>query len=294
MALRGASKLALTPYQRPDQASSVRRASSVLLAAAAVAAGPVGAQAPAAAELWRVAASAIASPHALQVGATSSFWNPGSPNGQRHGAAGIEIVHTSDVLGLSGLLAGGSLPVAGPVRVGIALGRMQVRDLVRTTTTPDSEEGTIPVYEQFAGAHLAIQTAAFQVGALVSVHDARFDIESESGATLDFGFRAHPIHRLTIAAATHLLPITFASEPTTDYFFGAEYVVLDRWRLSSLDTRLAVQYGATYRNSGDLDHTVSSSFTINEHVLIDVALTNESAYGQRQWRPGLAIGLRLG
>jgi len=294
MALRGASKLALTPPREPDEASTVRRASSMILLAVVVTASAAGAQAPAAAELWRVAAASLASPPALQIGATSTFWNPGSPNGQRGGAAGIEIIHTSSVLGLSGLLLGGSLPLSGPVRAGLVLGRMQIRDLVRTTTSPDSEEGSIPVYEQFAGGHLAFQSSAFEAGALLAVHNARFDIESETGFTLDLGFRVHPFRRLTIAAATHLLPITLTSESTTDYYAGAEYIVVDHWKLSSLDARLALQYGATYRNSGDLDHTINAGFTVNEQVHIDAALTNEAAYGQRQWRPGIALGLRFG
>jgi hypothetical protein len=294
MALRGASKLALTPPRKPDEASTVRRASSLFVLAVAVAATPAGAQAPAAAELWRVAAASLASHPALQVGATSTFWNPGSPNGQRGGAAGIEIVHTSAVLGLSGLLLGGSLPLAGPVRAGLVLGRMQIRDLVRTTTSPDSEQGSIPVFEQFGGAHLAFQSTAVQAGVLLAIHNSRFDIESETGFTLDIGFRARPFRRLTIAAATHLLPVTLTSEPTTDYYAAAEYIVVDRWTLSTLEARLALQYGATYRNSGDLDHTLTAGFTVNEQVHIDATITNESAYGQRQWRPGIALGLRFG
>ena len=191
-------------------------------------------------------------------------------------------------------LLGGSLPVAGPLRAGLVLGRMQIRDLVRTTTSPDSEQGSIPVYEQFGGAHLAVQSSAFEAGVLLAVHNSRFDIESETGFTLDLGFRARPIRRLTIAAATHLLPITFTNEPTTDYYAGAEYVVVDQWKLSNLDARLVLQYGVTYRNSGDLDHTFNAGFTVNDQVHIDAALTNESAYGQRQWRPGIALGLRFG
>jgi hypothetical protein len=266
----------------------------LFILAVAAATTRAGAQAPAAAELWRVAAASLASHPTLQVGATSSYWNPASPLGQRGVAAGIQVFHTPAALGLSGLLLGGSLPLVGPVRAGLVVGRMQIRDLVRTTTSPDSEQGSIPVYEQFGGAHLAVHSSAFQAGLLLAVHNARFDIESETGFTLDIGFRARPFRRLTIAAATHLLPITLTSEPTTDYYAGAEYVVLDQWKLSTFVARLALQYGATYRNAGDLDHTVTAGFSVNEQVYVDAAVTNESAYGQRQWRPGLALGLRFG
>ena len=294
MALLGASKLALTPPIRPSQPSTVRRAASIFVLTATAVATPAGAQAPAAAGLWRVAAASLATPPALQVGATSSFWNPASPDGKRAGHAGIDVVHTSDILGLSGILLGGSIPLARPLRAGLVLGRIQIRDLVRTTTSPDSEDGSIPVYEQFGGVQIAFQTPAVQAGALIAVHNARFDFESETGITLDVGLRVNPVRRLTLAAASHLLPISFSDDPATDYFAGAEYIVVDRWVVSSLETQLALRYGATYRNSGDLDHTINLGITVNGLVQVDAAVTNESAYGQREWRPGLAVGLRFG
>ncbi len=293
MALQGASKLALTPRVGPGQPSTVRWALGLLMTAAAVGA-PARAQAPAAAELWRVAGVSLAKPAALQTGATSSFWNPASPDGQRAGHAGVEVVHTSAILGLSGLILGASIPVHGPLRGGLVLGRMQIQDLVRTTTTPDSEEGSIPVYEQFGGAQIALATPRIQAGAMLAVHNARFDVESETGLTLDVGVRARPFRRLTLAAATHLLPLTLSNESTTDYYAAADYVVFEKLAVSSLETTLAFQYGATLRNSGDLDHTVNVSLTVSELVYVDAAIANESAYGQRDWRPALALGLRFG
>jgi hypothetical protein len=209
-------------------------------------------------------------------------------------AAGIDVVHTSDILGLSGLLVGGSVPIAGSFRGGIVLGRIQVRDLVRTTTSPDSEDGSIPVYEQMGGAQLAFQSSVFDVGALFAAHHARFDVESETGFTFDVGLRAYPIPRLTIAAATHFFPITLAEEPTTEYNGGAEYAILDRSLLGGFDTRLVLRYGATYRTTGEVDHMLSTGMSVGDQVYIDAAITSESQYERRDWRPAVSVGLRFG
>jgi hypothetical protein len=83
-------------------------------------------------------------------------------------------------------------------------------------------------------------------------------------------------------------------EPTTDYFGAVEYVALDRLALADLRTRLAVRYGATLRPSGDLEHMVGVAVVVNDEVLVDAALTSESAYGHRDLRPSVAVGLRIG
>jgi hypothetical protein len=289
-----ASKHTLTPLADLTQPSTVSRLACLAIASAVLVAGPLGAQAPPAAGLWRVATSSLAVPAALQQGAVSAFWNPSGPNGGRSATVGVEVLHTANILGLTGILGGASIPVAGSFRAGFVIGRMQVRDLVRTTTSPDNEEGTVPVYEQMGGVSAAWQVPRLHVGATAAFHHAKFDVESSSGLTLDIGFRAQPFPRLTIAGATHFLPITLGDEPTTDYFGGAEYEILHRRILSGLRTCLGLQYGAAYRSSGDLEHTVNIAMTIEEQLLVDVALTRESAYGQRDWRPSLAVGLQFG
>jgi len=295
MAVGGASKLALTPPAEHGEPSCVvLRTAGLLGLIVSLLSVRAGAQAPDAAELWRVAAGSLALPAALSTGATAGFWNPASGDGRIGASVGVEVVHTSSILGLSGLMVGGTLPVSRSLRIGILAGRMQVRDLVRTTTSPDSEAGSIPVYEQLGGAQAVLGSGWLRIGAVLAVHHARFDVESETGATLDVGVRAQPIDRFTVAAATHFLPITLGREPSTDYYGAVEYVALDRLALADLRTRLAVRYGATLRPTGDLEHLVGVAVAVNDEVLVDAALTSESAYGHRDLRPSVAVGLRIG
>ena len=184
------------------------RALPVLLAAAGlVVHGHLAAQAPASAGLWRVPTTSLAVPAALQGGEAGAFWNPAASAGPHGIGLGVHAVHTGSTLGLSAVLGAGSVAIGGPLRAGIVLGRVQIRDLVRTTTSPDSRDGSIPVYEQFAGATLAGRLGPVQLGTQLQLHESRFDAESETGFVLDFGVRSRPIDRLELAASTHLLPV---------------------------------------------------------------------------------------
>jgi hypothetical protein len=171
---------------------------------------------------------------------------------------------------------------------------MQVRDLVRTTTSPDGEEGSIPIYEQFAGVGLSAGTRRIEIGATLLLHDARFDVLNTSGLTLDVGLRFAPWSRLRIAAATHLLPIDFSSDPSTDYFAAAEYLAAERLVLSGIPMALMARYGLALRASGDTEHTVGFGAVLGNRVVLDASLTGESGYGSRQWRPAVGVGLRFG
>jgi len=271
------------------------RASPVIVAAVClIAHGDLAAQAPPAAGLWRVAATSLAVPAALQGGETGAFWNPAASAGARGIGLGVHAVHTGSTLGLSAVLGAGSVAIGGPLRAGVVLGRVQIRDLVRTTTSPDSRDGSIPVYEQFAGATLAGSLGPVQLGTQLQIHESRFDAESETGFVLDFGVRSHPLPRLDVAASTHLLPVGFGSDPATDYFLGAEYLVVDRSGRGGLESRVLARYGATLQARGAWEHTIGVGAEFAGIVSLDLAVASESGYGSREWRPSMALQLRFG
>lgn len=254
---------------------------------------PALAQAPEAAELWRVAAASLSRPAALQRGPSATFWNPAADGG-RSFAVGGQVVRTSDILGLSGFVIGATRAVGPVLDVGLVLGRMDVRDLVRTTTSPNSQEGSIPVFEQLAGVAVRLGTGRVRAGAQLRVHDARFDAEREQGATLDLGLTASPVDRVTIALATHFLPVDFSTEPTTDYYAGAEYVVLPGVVVANAQVAVAPRYGVTVRHSGDVEHAVGLGLTVNHLFTVDGVVTGESAYGARLWRSAVGVGFTVG
>lgn len=255
--------------------------------------GRAHAQAPAAAELWRVAAISLSRPAALVGGPAGTFWNPAAGSNRRL-AFGAQVVHTSDVVGLSGFLVAADHRVTRTLRVGAVAGRLEVRDLVRTTTSPNSVEGSIQVYEQTVGVGLVLGGPVVRLGALVRVHDGRFDRFSDQGVTADFGLVSQPLPRLTLAAATHFLPLALSEEATTDYYGGTEYVVLDRDDLAGAPTRIALRYGLSLRNTGDLEHDLGVGVTLHHQFFADLALTHESAFGQGAWRPGVGVALQVG
>lgn len=269
------------------------RASAVLALTAACGIGSARAQAPAGAELWRVAAISLSQPAALEGGPAGAFWNPAAGS-RKPLAFGAQIVHTSDVVGLSGFLIAASHQATDLMRVELVAGRLEIRDLVRTTTSPNSVQGSIPVYEQTLGVGATIGGETVSVGALVRVHDGRFDRFSNQGLTVDVGVLCQPFGRVRLAAATHFLPLELSDETTTDYYAGAEVVALDRPDLVGAATQIALRYGASVRNTGDLEHGFGLGVVLNHRFFADFGLTRESAFGQGAWRPGVGVALRVG
>lgn len=291
MAPQKASKRALTPARAAGRLQGVQpRVVALLLLTLA---GPLPAQAPAAAGLWRVATGTLARPAALEDGPTGAFWNPAAdPHGRL--TAGAQVVQTSDILGLSGFLAGATYRAGAFGHAVILVGRMDIRDLVRTTTSPNREPGEIPIYAQFAGVGLRLNDGPFALGTMVRLHDARFDADAEHGATIDLGVLVEPVSGVTLAASTQFLPVQLTSEPTTDYFVGAEYVWRARVGTDGLRTHGVGRYGVTLRESGAVDHALGVGVIINDTFRADLGLAGEAAYGTRSWRPALALALRVG
>lgn len=262
-----------------------------LIAIFLLSAGTLSAQAPSGAALWRVATQALATPPALARGPTGAFWNPAAPLGARS-AVGVQLVQTSDILGITGfLLAAGARLAFGNVALQAA--RVDVRDLLRTTTSP-SGQGEIPVFAQLLGITARVGGPAVTAGATVRVHDARYDAQDQTGTTLDVGVTVQPWGRMRLAAATMFLPWNADSSAQTDAYAGVEYVVSPNLRLAGQPATLTARYGATYHPSNDLDHMLAAGLMVNGALHVDVAVTGEAAFGQRNWRPSLELGFRAG
>lgn len=270
------------------------RARLTLLLALVTLATPLCAQAPLAAGLWRVTATSLSTPAALETGVTAIFWNPAAPVHEGSLAAGAQVVQTPDALKMGGVVVGADKSLGAGWNIGLLYGRMDVKDLVRTTTSPSSVEGSVPVYEQLLGLRTAYRRGGLAVGAMLEMHDAQFDSEHDGGLTLDAGLRLQLHRRLTVAAATHFFPADFGTTDGTDFYLGIEAVPLESAGIAGTSTLLALRYGAAYRASGDLEHMLAAGVLINRQVRVEFAATSESAYGERAWRLGLGLGLRIG
>ncbi len=294
MAPGGGSKLRLDTPTRPRKASPVRSFGATATLALALLAAPLHAQAPPAADLWRVTTTTLSRPPAFEMGTTGAFWNPAPTPDPTGFSLGLEMARTSEVVGLSGLLAGAGYSLGPRMQLGLLYGRMQVRGLVRTTTSPASVEGTIPVYEQMVGANVGARFGFLQAGLLLAYQDAQFDFLDQHGFTLDAGIRIAAHKRLNLAAATHFFPIDFTRQETTDYYLGAEFVAGDSVPFVGAATRVVFRYGATYGGSGYWDHTLATGLTMDRTVRVEFAVTSEAGYIERAVRFGLGVGLLIG
>lgn len=207
---------------------------------------------------------------------------------------GIEIVHTSSELGMSGLLGGLATSVGDRFTLGATVGRLDIRDLVRTTTTPNAVGGSIPVFTQYGGMSGQYDWGPLRLATLARIHHERFDYLSETGFTLDFGATVSATPRLTISGATHFLPIDFSYQETTDYYFGLTYELMTEAALGDVPATIVGRYGATLRSGKRLEHAVGIGMLLARHLELDGLLTRELGDDTAAFRPGLAISLRFG
>jgi hypothetical protein len=184
-------------------------------------------------------------------------------------------------------------PTGKHVRLGISGGRIDVRDLVRTSSSPTSE-GTIPVFTQFLGVAGQYEAGGLVIGGLFRLHNARFDLETDNGFTLDFGARYRASSRLVVAAATHFLPVDFSDRETTDYYAGIEYTALPSLSIGHVAAQVLTRYGVTYRAAESLEHMVGGGLTLGSHFHLDVSLVREASNQTSGWRPAVAVSVLVG
>lgn len=250
-------------------------------------------QTPRSANLWRVTTASLTSPPALQSGPAGIAWNPAAETDGSGLSAAIHVFQTSDVVGLSSILAGVSRPVGRNFTLGISGGRVDVRDLVRTSSSPASE-GTIPVFTQFLGFTGQYQVRGLRIGGLIRFHNAKFDLESDNGFTVDLGVRFRASSRLVVAAATHFLPIDLSGRETSDYYAGIEYTALPDFSIGRVSTQVLARYGVTYSAAERLEHMVGGGLMLGGHFRLDASLVREAGYQTSGWRPAVAVSIRVG
>jgi hypothetical protein len=264
------------------------------------------AQAPASADLWRLAAATLAGPAALEAGATAAFWNPAGAWSGARAVAGAQVLETPDVLGVGGLILGVGYRLSSGLASQILVARTDVSDLIRTTTSPNSDLGDIPVYEQQVGVGLALRRGAATGGAMLRFHNAQFDTERDNGLTLDLGGRL-TLGRCSVAAATHFFPVDVSNRDVTDYYAGGECQPLSPgiWGAKS---RVFLRYGVSARRGcaecgvgagggmrgTTLEHTGAIGLELDRHFRVDAALTREVGYAEADWRPVLGVWFNVG
>ena len=261
----------------------------------------VRAQAPASADLWRLSAASLTGPAALEQGPTAAFWNPAAAWNGARAAAGAQVLETPDVLGVGALILGVGYRVNADLAAQLLVARTGVSDLIRTTTSPSSDLGDIPVYEQMAGVGLALHRGIAAGGAMLRFHNARFDAERDNGVTLDLGARAS-LGPCSLAAATHFFPVDLANRDVTDFYAGGECRPFSP-RLWGARGRVLLRYGVSARRGADtpgsvrsttLEHTLGAGLELDRRFRLDAVMAREQGYAEADWRLVLGVWFNVG
>lgn len=291
MAVRRGSKRLLDTLTRRGNLPRVPR--MVVLPLLALLPSYAAAQATGWADFWRVAATTVAGPVSLERGPTAMFWNPAAVGDRGDLVVGIDVFQTPDVLGIGGLLAGVTQRVGPRVAVGVMVGRLSVQDLIRTTTSPTSRDGEIPVFTQFAAVGVGLVVGRVQVGAALRGHDSRFDAQRAGAVTADLGIRAAPTPQLTLVAATRFAEPVFRQGPGTAYHAAAE-LALTTTRIWGSRFLVIGQYGIAHEERAGLEHVFTLALALDDRLRVDWGWAREQGYGTGEWRPTLALSFRAG
>jgi hypothetical protein len=251
------------------------------------------AQAPAWADLWRVAEGTLVRPAALADGPTGAFWNPAGVLTANGPAFAADVYQTPDVVNVSSVLLGAAVGFARRAAVGVLAGRASVGDLVRTSTSPIVDGPEIPVYAQFAGAVAGGRIGPVEGGASLLFHDARLDALGEGGVTLDVGVRVRPLRGLAIGAATHLGEPLATDGAASGYLGGVEYA-FGIPPVIGLASRLQLRYGFATRERAGADHVGSIGLLLAERLLIDAGAHWTGGYGMGSWQPVVGVAFQAG
>lgn len=141
------------PYKkrRTHALSSQFSLSSTLALLLTVLPGPARAQG-----IFHWPIRSVPQPEAVLTGAEAVFWNPGSLAEVVGTSQQVWIAHVDgpDVTGVRGVAVAGAVDLPGSIRGGIGYWHLGVRDIPRTTDSPEPEPGEISVAEDMAAVAL--------------------------------------------------------------------------------------------------------------------------------------------
>jgi hypothetical protein len=251
----------------------------------------LGAQDAAGTQLWRLAGGTVPVPLALATG-VAGLWNPAQP--ESLSVAALELIQTPATIGVAGFLGGIRVRVGRLGRFGMAYGRIAMRDLVRTSLSPDPDGAPVQYYTHTARGHWSRGLGRATVGAALAFHETRLDESNRSRMTFDIGARYQVGSHLLLAAATHFFS-GLAASPAQDVFGAAELRLWSGtlWSGSGLAT-VRLRYGISAANRLGTDHHLGTGIDIGGAFAADFEVVREAGYAGATWRPIGGIQFRVG
>jgi len=246
--------------------------------------------------LWRVAATTLATPPALALGAAAALWNPAQTQDSARLQLAFEAIQTPSSVDATGVIGTMRIPVRKIGHVGIIYGRVGLSDITQTTDSPDPTGSTIPVYTYTFGTNWSKQLSGTNVGATLAFHETRLDVTSVSRWTLDVGAsRALWGDLFRVAAATHFFSSLSANDPAQDVYAGVEARL---WQspVSDGGDRVVIRgrYGISFAHGFTADHQLGAGAEFSKVVTFDLLFAKEGGYSEGSWRPVAGLGLNVG
>ena len=246
--------------------------------------------------LWRVAATTLATPPALALGAAAALWNPAQTQDSAGLQLAFEAIQTPSAVDATGVIGTMRIPVRKIGHLGIIYGRVGLSDITQTADSPDPTGSTIPVYTYTFGTNWSKQVSGTNVGATLAFHETRLDVTSDSRWTLDVGAsRALWGDRVRVAAATHFFSSLSANDPAQDVYAGVEARL---WQspVSGGGDRVVIRgrYGISFAHGFTADHQVGAGAEFSKTVTFDLLFAREGGYSEGSWRPVAGLGLNIG
>ena len=253
----------------------------------------LAAQEDAGTALWRVAGQTLALPPALVQGTAGAFWNPAQPHPARFSIA-LDGVQGATAIGATGVVAAARARLGRLGAVGVLYGRMQINDLVRTSTSPIPDPGVIAYHTQVVGVTWARSVGRATLGATGGHHSTALDATHQGRWTLDLGASLPVGSRVRVAGATHFFSRLDAADPAQDVYLGVEVLA---WRGVPWDgapeTSVHARYGTAVAHGFTADQHVGVGFALGPLVTVDLLASYEGGYAAGGWQPIAAIGFRV-
>lgn len=267
---------------------------AVLLLAASLS-GTLFGQDAAGTDLWRLAATTLPYPPALATGGVAAFWNPAQADGSARALLGLDLIETPAAIGASGLVAAAHVRTARLGRIGLLYGRMEIGDLVRTSSSPDPDGVSIPFFTQTIGATWAGGAGRTGLGATLAYHTTTLDRRHANRWTLDVGARRAVGDRVRLAAATHFFSSLSTSDPAQELYGGVEFRL---WHgalwTSGPAASLWSRYGVAVAREFGADHLAGAGLEVGDLLAVDLMVAREGSYGYAGWRPVAGVRFLVG
>lgn len=246
------------------------------------------------AALWRVAAQTLAMPPALAEGTAAALWNPAQPIATRF-AVGLEVVQGATAVGATGVVGAARARLGRLGAVSVLFGRMQISDLVRTSTSPIPDPGMITYHTQVLGVTWSRAIARATLGVTGARHTTNLDERQHGRWTADVGASLPIGSWVRVAAATHFFSRLDTSDPAQDVYLGVE---LRAWRgvpwEGAPPTVVYGRWGTAVAHGFTADQHVGVGVALGGVATVDLVASYEGGYAAGGWQPVAAAGITVG